>query len=228
MSVQYTDGAGRHGVIGHPAEYDRPVARARSGVRHNGSPQGTRPTEVTQAWIPTGEDAAGWVVTTQTYDWQGRPTETVNQDGSTRELSYSGCGCAGGDVVTIRDERGRRRKLFNDTLERMVKVEELNWDQSVYSTTLYALQRTRSGNSVESSGPIAYVPYDNHGRLQTRTTPEQGATTYGYNSDDTVQTLTDARNAVMTFSYNPRKLVTGISFHSSLGCSNNAERNSWL
>jgi RHS repeat-associated protein len=30
--------------------------------------------------------------------------------------------------------------------------------------------------------------------------------------DDTVETVTDARNAVMTFSYNPRKLVTGVTF----------------
>ncbi len=54
--------------------------------------------------------------------------------------------------------------------------------------------------------------YDGHGRLITRTTPEQGATNYSYNPDDTVHTVTDARTAVMTFTYNPRKLVEGITF----------------
>ena len=42
--------------------------------------------------------------------------------------------------------------------------------------------------------------------------PEQGATNYSYNPDDTVQTVTDARTAATTFTYNPRKLVEGITF----------------
>jgi RHS repeat-associated protein len=48
--------------------------------------------------------------------------------------------------------------------------------------------------------------------LQTRTTPEQGATSYAYNADDAVQTVTDARGASSTFGYNNRYLVTGITY----------------
>lgn len=172
----------------------------------------TNPTEVTSGWVPTGDDASGWAVTQQTYDWQGRPRVTTNQDGSTRELSYTGCGCAGADVVTVRDERGRRRKLFRDTLGRLVKVEELNWDTSVYSTTIFTYNARDQLTLSNQAGQLRTSVYDNHGRLLTRTTPEQGTTTYSYNADDTLLSITDARNVVTTFSYNPRKLVTAITF----------------
>src|SRR6185369_15878746 len=54
--------------------------------------------------------------------------------------------------------------------------------------------------------------YDGYGRLWKRTTPEQGLTTFTYNADDTLYQLKDARNAIQTFSYNNRKLLTGVSY----------------
>ena len=214
VSVHYVDGAGRaRGTISHlPNSTGGWRAQMWSYDIMGRLKEQTNPTEVTQAWQPAGDDAAGWVVSRQTYDWQGRPRLTTNQDGSTRELSYTGCGCAGGDVVTARDERGRRRRLTSDVLGRLVKVEELNWDTSVYATTTYTYNARDQLTQSSQAGQLRANTYDNHGRLLTRTTPEQGTTTYGYNADDTVQTITDARNAVMSFSYNPRKLVTGITF----------------
>ena len=214
MSVQYTDGGGRvRGIISHlPGSSGQWRARTWVYDVMGRLKQQSNPTEVTQTWIPTGDDAAGWINSLQTYDWQGRPRITTNQDGSTREFSYTGCGCAGGDVITLRDERGRRRKLTNDVLGRLVKVEELNWNQSVYSTTNYTYNARDQLTQSNQQGQLRSFTYDSHERLLTRTTPEQGTTTYSYNLDDTVQTITDARNAVMTFGYNPRKLVTGITF----------------
>ncbi|HEV8369727.1 MAG TPA: hypothetical protein VGQ39_17355, partial [Pyrinomonadaceae bacterium] len=139
VMVDYVDGAGRaRGTISHlPNSVGQWRAQMWAYDIMGRLKEQTNPTEVTQAWQPTGDDAAGWINTQYTYDWLGRPRITTNQDGSTRELIYTGCACAGGDVVTVRDERGRRRKLYNDPLGRLVKVEELNWDQSVYSTTVY-------------------------------------------------------------------------------------------
>lgn len=140
ISVHYVDGAGRdRGTISHlPNSTGQWRAQTWAYDIMGRLKEQTNPTEVTQAWQPTGDDAAGWVLTQYTYDWQGRPRVTTNQDGSRRELIYSGCGCAGGDVITARDERGRRRRLTNDVLGRLAKVEELNWDTSVYSTTTYS------------------------------------------------------------------------------------------
>jgi YD repeat-containing protein len=214
MSVHYVDGAGRdRGTIMHlPNSAGLWRAQTFSYDIMGRLNDQSNPTEVTQAWIPTGDDAAGWIHTQFTYDWQGRPRVTTNQDGTTRELIYAGCGCAGADVVTARDERGRRRKLYNDPLGRLNKVEELNWDQSVYSTTVFTYNARDQLTQSNQAGQLRSFNYDNHGRLWTRTTPEQGATTFAYNADDTVQSVTDARNAVMTFGYNARKLVTSLTF----------------
>jgi subtilisin family serine protease len=108
FSVTYFDGAGQlrsnggdlpnssGGYVGQFTLYDimgRPS-------------QQSNPAEMTHLWAPTGDDAVGWVWTYQAYNWQGKPTLTTNPDGTTRENIYGGCGCAGGEVVTTRDERG--------------------------------------------------------------------------------------------------------------------------
>ncbi|MEK7831946.1 MAG: hypothetical protein AAB401_12710, partial [Acidobacteriota bacterium] len=69
--------------------------------------QQSNPTETNANWVPTGDDVAGWAWSKQEYDWQGRPTFSYNQDHTTqneskREISYTGCGCAGSDVTTIK------------------------------------------------------------------------------------------------------------------------------
>src|SRR6266850_5694489 len=172
----------------------------------------SNPTEINSAWVPSGDDASGMLYTQQTYDWKGRPLLTTNPDGTTRELTYGGCGCAGGEVTTMRDENGRRRKFTKDVLGRLKQVDELNWDQSVYSTTTYAYNaRDQITGTSQAGQPRSFV-YDGHGRLQTRTTPEQGPTSYTYFADDAVQTITDARGATTTLAYNNRHLPTSITY----------------
>ena len=98
--------------------------------------QQSNPTEINSAWLVSGDDAAGIYYTQQTYDWKGRPLVTTNQDGTTKSASYSGCGCAGGEIVTLTDEVNRRQKMYSDVLGREWKTEIFNWDPSVYSTTV--------------------------------------------------------------------------------------------
>ncbi|MDX6530033.1 MAG: hypothetical protein QOH41_2323 [Blastocatellia bacterium] len=94
----------------------------------------SNPSEINAASVPTGDDA-GWVYTGQTYDWKGRPLETTNTDGKQKYASYSACGCAGSEVVTLTDEVGRQQKVYNDALGRQSKTEVMNGD-SVYATTV--------------------------------------------------------------------------------------------
>lgn len=174
----------------------------------------SNPTEITSGWVAAGDDAStGFVWTNQSYDWKGRPLVTTNADGSTRENTYAGCGCAGGEVVTVRDERGRRRKLTMDVVGRLKQVDELNFNQSVYSTTTYTYNARDQLTQISQAGqtPRTFA-YDGYGRLQSRSTPEQGTTNYSYFADDTVQTITDARGATRTFAYNNRHLVTSITY----------------
>jgi len=177
--------------------------------------QSSNPTEINSGWAPTGDDAAGWVWTNQSYDWKGRPTVTTFPDGSTRENIYGGCGCAGGEVTTVRDERGRRRKLTRDILGRLKQVDELNWDTSVYATTTYTYNARDQITQINQAGQIRTMAYDGHGRLQSRTTPEQGTTAYSYFADDATQTITDARGVTTTFAYNNRRLPASIAYNVS-------------
>ena len=198
----------------------------------------SNPTEVNSAWTPTGDDAAGMYYTQQTYDWKGRPLVTTNPDLTTKTAVYAGCGCAGGEVVTLTDEgtldagvsKRRQQKIYADVLGRPVKTELLNWQGgSVYSSTVttYNLrdQVTQVCEYAGAEGSGTYqdttMTYDGYGRLRTRHVPEQNAaagTLWTYNADDTINTVTDARNAITTFTYNNRHLQTGIT-HTLAGSS---------
>lgn len=174
--------------------------------------QQTNPAEVNVSWVPVGDDAAGWVSTYQAYDWNSRPTVTTNPDNTTREKIYGGCGCAGGDVVTYKDENNRQRRATMDVFGRIKQLQELNWDQTVYATTTYTYNSRDQITNINQAGQTRSLSYDGYGRVQSRVTPEQGTTTFSYFADDKVQTVTDARTATTTFSYNNRRLVTGITY----------------
>lgn len=172
----------------------------------------SNPTEINGSWTPTGDDTS-WIWTLQSYDWKGRPLVTTMQDGWTRENIYGGCGCAGGEVVTSQDEAGRRRRATSDVLGRLVKLEELNWNQTVYATTNYTYNLLDQITSVtQQNDRVRTFNYDGLGRLQSRITPEQGTTTYTYFDDGLPQTVTDARGAKATFGYNSRHLLETISY----------------
>ena len=182
-------------------------------------------------WTTAGDDAAaGWVYTQQSYDWKGRPLVTTNPsttgnpaDTTAKTASYGGCGCAGGEIVTLTDEVNRQQKIYSDVLGRTAKTEVLNWDSSVYSTTTnnysardqVTLVRQYQGADTSGVYQDTTMTYDGYGRLLTKHVPEQNggtATTYAYNTDDTVNSVIDARGAAATYTYNNRHLVTGITY----------------
>jgi YD repeat-containing protein len=194
----------------------------------------SNPGEVNNSWVPSGDDSAGLYYTLQTYDWQGRPLRTTHPNTTYREASYSGCGCAGGAVVTMTDEgsfdtvtnsfKRRQQKIYSDVLGRTVKTEILNWQGgSVYSATVNTynvrdqVTQVREYAGPEGSGTYqdTTMTYDGHGRLKTKRVPEQSAgtaTVWSYNADDTINSIADARSASETFTYNNRHLVTSITY----------------
>ena len=191
-SAQFVDGAGRvsgtrrslpgstGGYSGQKFVYD---VTGRVSQQSN-------PTEIDGNWTPKGDDqTVGWLYTMQTYDWKGRPLITTNTDTTTRTVSYGGCGCAGGEVVTTQDEVLRKQKLTYDVLGRLAKTEVLNQDQNqtVYSTTTntynapdqVTLIRQYQGNDTSATYQDTAMTYDGHGRLYQRKAPiEDSATTY--------------------------------------------------
>lgn len=68
--------------------------------------------------------------------------------------------------------------------------------------------------------PSVSRPAVGYGRLQSKHVPEQNAgtaTVYAYNSDDTIQSVTDARGASATYGRNARHLVTSINYNAPAG-----------
>ncbi len=244
-SFQIVDGYGRGiasasdhpgstgGFSGQTVFYDR-LGRAIK----TSNPTETSASGTPSQWSATGDDAtAGWLYTQQTYDWKGRPLVTTNPNDTTKEASYAGCGCAGGAVTTLTDEgtidggvaKRRQQKIYADVLGHTVKTEELNWQGgSVYSTSVNTLNardqvtlvRLYQGTETSNVYQDATMTYDGYGRLKTKHVPEQNAntaTTYYYHDDDTPSSVVDARGASQTFSYNARRLVTGIAYTAPAG-----------
>jgi YD repeat-containing protein len=185
------------------------------------------PTEIDGSWNPAGDDVAGRIPTTQTYDWKGRPLETRHvSDGTSKYANYDGCGCAGGEVVTLTDEVGRREKVYSDVLGRQWKAEVLNDNGTVYSTTTNTFNARDQVTLVRQTDNATGVyqettmGYDGYGRLISKHVPEQrdpnGNPTYtnwAYKIDDAVESITDGRGASATYIYNnSRHLVNEVHY----------------
>jgi YD repeat-containing protein len=231
-SVQVFDGVGR--VFGTATNHPGSAGGYALVVTHYdqmGRPfEQSNPFEVNNSWIPAGDDATAVYYTQQTYDWKGRTVRTTHPDGYYQEASYSGCGCAGGEVVTLTDEVGRQQKLYSDVLGRQWKSEVLNWNGSIYSTATNMFNGRdqvtlfRQWAGAENGGGTyqdTTMSYDGYGRLQTKHVPQQNAgtaTVYAYNPDDTIQSVTDARGASATYIYNNnRHLVNEIHYSAPSG-----------
>jgi YD repeat-containing protein len=238
-SFKLTDGVGRviATALDHPGSVggysgQRFVYNVMGLVAKTSNPTETNAVGAPSQWAAAGDDAAsGWLFTEQSFDWKGRPLVTTNPDLTTKTASYAGCGCAGGQVVTLTDEgtldggvtKRRQQKIYSDVLGRTIKTEVLNWQGgSVYSTVVNTynardqITQLRQYAGAEGSGTYqdTTITYDGHGRPSTRHLPEQSAgtaTTWTYNPDDTVNTVTDARGAVSALSYNARHLTTAVT-----------------
>jgi len=211
-SFRITDGAGR--VIAtatdHPGSTggysgQRIVYDIMGRVFKTSNPTETSASGTPFQWNAAGDDgAAGWIYSERTYDWKGRPLVTTNPsvtsnpaETTTVTASYTGCGCAGGEVVTLTDEgtkvgsdtKKRQRKIYTDVLGRVVKSEVLNWDGSgpngtdgsVYTTTAttynardeVTLIREFAGTTSSTNFKDTTMTYDGFGRLKTQHIPEQ-------------------------------------------------------
>ncbi len=244
LTERWTDGAGRTrqartehpgsigGYSGTVIEYDVMGRVKRSTV----------PTEVNTSWAAVGDDATrGFLWQENEYDWNGRVTRAIGTDGTDKLYSYEGCGCAGGQVTTIKGETitetnwtggspvslGRRtQKIYADILGRAYKTEVLNWNGSVYTSTQTTFDGRDQATKVERfAGTVGSSPkqtttitYDGHGRLKTQKRPQQtGTSSYIYNKDDSIQRITDGRAAKTDYTYNTVGLPTQIAYTAAGG-----------
>jgi len=233
---QFSDGLGRTVAVthNHPGSQGGYNAVITVYDKMGRAVQQSNPTEITGAGVPTGDDSGYQYNPPSTFDWKGRPLRIYNMDGTYKEASYDGCGCAGGEVVTIEDEMDRQQKVYSDVLGRQLKTEMWTWpdgnkNRSVYSTTTNNFNARDQVTLVRQwvgaeNGGGAYqdrtMAYDGYGRFLSKHVPEQRdqsnnptSTTYSYNPDDTINTMSDGRGAAASYMYNNnRYLVNEIHY----------------
>ncbi|MBL8182185.1 MAG: VCBS repeat-containing protein [Blastocatellia bacterium] len=234
LSESFTDGTGRVIKSRSPHTFNTNGTTATySGVKVEYDLLGRTkkqsvPTEVDGSWNPTGDDSTrGWLWNESEFDWKGRVTRSISSDGSDTLAEYEGCGCAGGEIVTLKGElltEGRRtQKQYSDILGRNIKVEMLDWSNAVYKTATNTYNgrdqvvrsRIYAGLDTSSDFRETLLTYDGFGRITTEHKPEQDAntnTSYNYFLDDKPQTITDARGAAKHYSYNNLGLIDEISW----------------
>ncbi|MBO0797452.1 MAG: S8 family serine peptidase, partial [Blastocatellia bacterium] len=178
-------------------------------------------TETDENVKPIGDDeATGFQWTQIQYDALDRQDLITHPDGNTIDYSYSGCGCAGGLTVTVRDERNRYRKQSYDFLGRLSEARELSSSMATYSRARYnydardLLVKIEHFNGDNDGGAKQErtFSYDGYKRLQSRTTPEAGTVSYEYWENDLVKKVSDARGISTQFTYNNRNLLTDIDY----------------
>ncbi len=163
------------------------------------------------------------------------PSDSTGTDGKDTLISYEGCGCAGGLTTTVlgplvpRDDdpqsnARRKLKLYEDILGRRERTETFAWDGgTVHSTVVNSFNgrdqviksRRYAGGASSSAFQDMTADFDGHGRLIESHRPEQMnsqesplSTSYSYNPDGSIATVTDARGAGTSNVYNVSGLLT--------------------
>ncbi|HQR33723.1 MAG TPA: RHS repeat-associated core domain-containing protein [Blastocatellia bacterium] len=182
------------------------------------------------SWVPTDEDSGkSFLYTHLTRDELARLKLVTLPDNNTREMEYTGCGCAGSNETKVTDELGHYTETKNDARGRLIEATEPNPSsaQNIYSRATYIyddLDRliqinhtAHPGLGPNNSTPtqVRYFSYDGYGRMVSETTPEGGVVNYTYTANDQVWQVSNQRSITVANTYNTRGLVTNVSFSDS-------------
>jgi RHS repeat-associated protein len=151
--------------------------------------------------------------TTSTYDGLGRTVSVVEVDsGSTTAYAYAG------NTTTITDPAGKWKKQTVDALGNLKTVNEPNPAGGADYVTNYTYDLLNHLTQVSMPRPTGtqtrtFVYNATTQRLTSEAHPENGTTTYTYNSDGTVATKTDAKGQVTKNTYDGYQRVTMIQYY---------------
>lgn len=147
---------------------------------------------------------------TSEYDGLGRLTKVTNPDNRFSTVSYSVN--TQGAVAVKTDENGVKKKLTSDAFGRIVQVEEINFDQSVYSTTLYRYDLAGNLQWINPGKPgdddtIRFI-HDSHGNMIRSNDPDRGNWCYEYDLNNSLALCGDGRNIETAYEYDALNRLT--------------------
>jgi len=154
------------------------------------------------------------------YDALSRVTVVTFPDNNTVQTTYSG------NTETITDQVNRKTKRESDGLGRLTKVTEQDAVGDFKDDTTYTYNLLDELTQVNQGNQLRSFKYDAAGRLLYEKIPEQTATIndgtgtlwttkYVYTDFDAVQTRTDARGVITTYTYDDLNRLTGVSYNTS-------------
>ncbi len=146
--------------------------------------------------------------TAYTYDCLGR-TLSVAQPGNSGTTTY----VYEGNMVTVTDPAGKWKKYTSDALGNLVQVTEPNPGGNHETYYSYNLRGQLTGVSMPRGGTTQTRTFNydlTTGRLSSAVNPENGTTSYTYNSNGTVASKTDAKNQQVQYTYDGFQRVTQI------------------
>jgi RHS repeat-associated protein len=151
--------------------------------------------------------ASDWKYTTYAYDALGRVTTQTNADNTTIGHDYS---IPWRDQIT--DQRGFKTNNYYDAFQRLVKVEELDAFNVLYSTTTYSYNVLNSLVQVkDNKNNTSTMNYDWLSRKTSMSDPDMGSWSYGYDNNSNLTTQNDAKGNTTTFSYDALNRLTAKS-----------------
>jgi len=153
--------------------------------------------------------AGDWKYTSYAYDALGRVTTQYNVDG----ITTIGHGFSTPWKELVTNERGYKKAYYSDAFGRLVKVEEYNASQALYSTTTYTYDVLNNLKQVTlpNGCSIITMNYDWLSRKTSMSDPDMGGWGYLYDNNGNLQTQTDAKNQTITFTYDALNRLTGKS-----------------
>ncbi|MBS1791530.1 MAG: RHS repeat protein [Acidobacteria bacterium] len=178
------------------------------------------------SWVPSGEDSGkSFLYTHLTHDELARLKLVTLPDNNTRQMDYTGCGCAGNNETRVTDELGHYTETKNDARGRLIEATEPDPSsaQNIYSRATYIYDDLDRLIEIQHTAHPAsptpmqnrYFSYDGYGRMISETTPEGGTVTYTYTANDQVWQVSNQRSITVANTYNTRGLLTNISYSDS-------------
>ncbi|MGE3465515.1 MAG: RHS repeat domain-containing protein, partial [Pyrinomonadaceae bacterium] len=143
------------------------------------------------------------------YDALGRITNVGLPGGSSIGTTYglATSGSVLGTAETTIDEAGRTKRTIEDALDNLVRVDEpnltgsLGTENSPVQPTSYSYDARGNLTAISQGGQSRSFGYDAMNRLTSASNPESGTFLFSYDANGNLETKTDARGIVTTFSY---------------------------
>lgn len=163
----------------------------------------TAETDATMGWTRSKAWSTGRQSQVETFSGASLPApwgSNVNSTGKSEEVEDAAS-------TTTTDEAGRVRRLVEDSLGRLIRVDEPNPSGELGSVngpnqaTEYSYDPLGNLLQVVQGGQTRTFTYSSLSRLLSANNPESGIFQYAYDSNGNLTAKTDARNISTTFTY---------------------------